>query len=144
MALHKLYGPSLVTVTNGEWSWMGGAVKCLLCTSAYVPNQDAHRYRSDLTNELPTGGGYVLGGVTLIGKSNPYAAATNTLALSSSNITFPAVTLAARYAIFYVDTGTSGTSPLISYVDFGSTQSPASQDLQLAVNAGGLVNFQAA
>lgn len=144
MALHKLYGPSLITATNGEWSWMGGAVKCLLCTGTYVPNQDTHKYRSDLTNELPTGGGYTAGGILLIGKSNPYAPATNTLALSASNIVFPAVTLAARYAILYVDTGTSASSPLISYIDFGSTQSPASQDLQLAVNAGGLINYQAA
>lgn len=144
MALHKLYGQSLVTVTNGEWSWMGGAVKGLLCTAAYVPNQDTHKYRSDLTSELPTGGGYTLGGIVLLGKQNPYAAATNTLALSASNIIFPAVTLSCRYCILYVDTGTSGTSPLISYIDLGSTQSPASQDLQLAVNAGGLINYQAA
>lgn len=36
-----------------------------LHTSIYVPDRGNHRWVSDLTNELPTGGGYTVGGVNL-------------------------------------------------------------------------------
>lgn len=39
--------------------------KWTLHTNAYVPSIAAHEVYADLTNELPTGAGYTLGGVTL-------------------------------------------------------------------------------
>jgi hypothetical protein len=142
--IHKVYGSSLITMVNGEWAFIGGSVKALLCSASYTPNQDTHKYRSDLTNELSTAGGYTAGGVVLGTKSTPYTALTKTMALLCANIVYSAVTLSARYCIIYLDTGVSGTSPLISYIDFGSTQSPSSQNLQLTINAAGLITYQVA
>ena len=145
MALtHTVYGLSLVTMANAEWSFNSGTIKSLLCTSTYTPNQDTHKYRSDLTNELATAGGYTAGGVALGTKSTPYTTGTNTMALVCANIVYSAVTLTARYAIIYCDTGTSATSALLSYIDFGANQSPSSQNLQLTINAGGLITYQVA
>lgn len=50
----KVYGLALQSVLNKEINFSTDTVKALLCTSGYVPNQDTHRYRSSLTNELAT------------------------------------------------------------------------------------------
>lgn len=142
--LHKVYGQSLITMTNGEWSFPSGSIKALLCTSTYVPNQDTHKYRSDLTNEVAAGGGYTAGGVVLGTKTAVYTAATKTMALACANIVYSGVTLSAQFCVIYLDTGTAATSPLISYIDFGVTESPSAQNLQLTINAGGLITYQVA
>ena len=146
MALtHTVYGLSLATMTNGEWSFTGGAAKALLVTSTYVFNQATHKYRSDLTGELAAGGGYTTGGVALGTKTSVYTSGTKTLALSCANIVFAALTATGiTGCVLYFDTGTSTTSALLSYIDFGGAQSATSQNLQLTINAAGLVTYQVA
>ena len=41
--------------------------KLQLHNSLYVPNKGTHRFQSDLTNELPAGNGYTVGGNTISG-----------------------------------------------------------------------------
>ncbi|MBV9869135.1 MAG: hypothetical protein JO214_00690 [Frankiaceae bacterium] len=41
--------------------------KLQLHTSAYTPNKGTHRFQSDLTNELPAGNGYTVGGNVISG-----------------------------------------------------------------------------
>ncbi len=50
----KAYGPFLTSLFNKEIDWDSDSIKALLTTSAYVPDQDAHRYKSSVTNELVT------------------------------------------------------------------------------------------
>ncbi len=115
----KWYGPALKAALNKEVSWLGDTVKVALCTSSYVPDQDAHDYFNDITNEV-TGTGYTAGGATLASKTSVYTAATNTLALDAADTTWSNATITARYAVIYVSTGTASTSALLGYVDFGA------------------------
>jgi hypothetical protein len=133
------YGLGLKSVAHKEASWTGDTVKVLLCTNSYTPNLDTHQYRSDLTNEV-SGTGYTAGGVTLASKTATYAS--KTLTLDAADVTFSTVTLTSvRYAIVYIDTGTSSTSPLLGRVDFGANQSPSAQDLVLVWDAAGILTL---
>lgn len=139
----KMYGLGLKSLANAEVDWDSDTIKCLLTTSSYTPDQDTHQYRSSVTNEV-TGTGYTAGGVTLGSKTVGYTSGTNTFALDAADSTFSTVTLTARYAIIYKDTGSSATSPLLGYVDFGANQSPSAQNLVLQWDSAGIFTFTAA
>lgn len=138
----KVYGLSLAKFVNAEINYGGDTIKCALLTSTYTPNQDTHEFASSLTNEL-SGGGYSR--QTIGTKSTTYTTSTNALALLCANIAFSALTAAdVYYAVFYKDTGSDATSPLISYVSFGAVQSLTAQDLTIAIPATGIVSLTAA
>jgi hypothetical protein len=143
-ASSKLYGPALLSLAAGQINWVGGAAKALLLTSAYTPNQDTHRYKSDLTNELPTANGYTLRGVTLTTKTSTYDAPTNVMMLDCDDPSWAAATLTARYLVFYIDTGTDATSPLVAYVDFGADVSSTNAPFTYQVPVTGAASLTAA
>lgn len=118
-----------------------GTFKILLVTGTYTPDQAAHDFHADVTNEV-SGTNYTAGGAAL---------ATPSLALSTGTITFDAdessVTWAqsgtgfsnARRAILYHDTGTSGTSGLVAYSDdFGADKGNVVGPLSIALDAAGI------
>ena len=118
-----------------------GTFKILLVTAAYTPDQAAHDFHADITNEV-SGTGYTAGGAAL---------ATPSLDLTTGTITFDAdessVTWAqnaggftnARRAILYHDTGTSGTSGLVCYSDdFGADKGNVVGPLSIALDAAGI------
>lgn len=91
-----------------------------LHTASYTPDQDLHDFHDDLTNELANGDGYTTGGVTLSGKSASYSTGTNTVKLDAADPSWTFTALKTfRHAVLRKDTGVSGTSPLIGYLDFG-------------------------
>lgn len=121
MAVSKFYGKFLQSLFNKEIDIDSDALKLMLCTSSYTPDQDAHRYKSDITNEV-TGTGYTAGGVAVTGVSVSYDAATNKLSFTSSGTpSWATSTITARYAVLYDSTpSTDATRPLILYIDFGA------------------------
>ncbi len=122
----KWYGQAF----TGQWSataarrvdWATDTIKVALVTASYTPDQDAHVFYSDLTNEVPNGTGYTTGGATLAGKSVSYDSATNETRLLASASSWTVATFTYRYAIVYKDTGAGATSPLIAYFDTGGNQ----------------------
>ena len=140
----RAFGPSLLSLYAAEINFTGATVKAMLCTSAYSPNQDTHRYKSSVTNEV-TGTGYTAGGVTLTGKTATYDAATNTLTLDAADPSWSTVTVTFRYLVFYIDlAGNAGASPLISYVDFGEDVVVSGVDFTYQLPTGGLLQHTAA
>ena len=137
----KVYGLAQQCLANKEIDFDTDTVKVILCTSAYTPNQDTHRYRSSVTNEVANGNGYTTGGQTLAGKTVTYDTATNTLKLTADNVSWPSSTITARYAVFFVDTGTAGTSPLLCYWDFGEDLASSAGPFNLNMNAAGLLTL---
>lgn len=139
----KLYGLFLKSLVNKEVDFDTDTVKAMLCTSSYTPNQDTHQYKSSVTNEV-VGTGYTAGGATVASKTVTYDTATNTLTLDAADVSWAASTITARYLVFYVDTGSAATSPLISYVDFGADVSTTAATFTYQIAAAGIATITAA
>lgn len=138
----KLFGQVYLSLFNKEIDFDTDTVKAMLATSAYVPNQDTHRYKSSVTNEA-VGTGYTAGGKTLTTKTITYAAGTNVTTLDCDDLIWTTTTVQARYLVFYVDTGSAATSPLISYVDFGADVTSTGGSFTAAIPAAGFAQFTA-
>lgn len=120
----KYFGKFFQSAFNKEIDLDTDALKVMLCTSSYTPNQDTHQYKSSVTNEV-SGAGYTAGGATLASVAVSYNAGTNVLSFTGNNVSWSGATLiganAPRYAVIYDSTpGSDATRPLIGYIDFGS------------------------
>lgn len=116
----KLYGLFIKSILNQEVDINTDTLKTMLCSSAYVPNQDTHQYKSSVTNEI-TGAGYTAGGVGLTDVTVVYDASTHKLTFDADDAQWTNATFTARYAVIY-DATPAGDSQrcLIGYVDFGA------------------------
>jgi hypothetical protein len=115
----KIYTKALASAFNGEIDYDTDTIKVALCSA--IGTQDASDYFDDVT-EISAGNGYTASGITLTTKSvTPGTAA---VVFDADDVVWTASggSIAAAYAVIYKSTGTAGTSPLISYVDFGGTQ----------------------
>jgi hypothetical protein len=139
VAVAKFYGPALLSVFNKEIDWESDTVQVALLASTYTPNQDTHRYFSDVSSHQSSGTGYTAGGQVVTSRTAAYDAGTNTLTLDCANPAFAGLDLAFKHLVFYVNTGTPSTSPLVCYVTFDTEQSPESQDVTFIVPPAGLV-----
>lgn len=140
----KVYGLALQSLLTKEVGYSADTIKAMLCTSAYTPNQDTHRYKSSVTNEV-TGTGYTAGGVTLTGKTIAYDASTNTVTLDCDDPTWANATITARTIVFYDDTpSTDATKPLLAYADFGADVSSTAGAFTYTVPTTGIVQITAA
>lgn len=139
----KVYGLAQQSLTSGEINWLTDTIKVMLCTATYTPNQDTHRYKSDITAEV-TGTGYTAGGVALANKTNAYNTGTNVQKLDADDSSWANSTITARYGIVYKDTGTASTSPLICYVDFDANIATTAGTFSIVWDAAGIVTLTAA
>lgn len=142
MPTTKVYGKAIHTLLNHEWDFETDTIVAALCASSYTPDQDAHDYADDLTDEL-SGGGYSR--VTLTSKSVVYASGTNTYTFDCDDLVFPSLTAAdIRYVVFFADTGADSVSPLLLYVDVGYALSITSNAFNVNINASGLMTITVA
>ena len=132
------YGLAFKSAFNGEIDFDSDSIKVMLCTSAYVPDQDTHQYKDDVTNEV-TGTGYTAGGEALTTPTLTYTAGTNVLKLDADDLTWAGSTITARYAVVYDATpATDATRPLLAYIDFGADVSSSAGDFTIAWDAAGI------
>jgi hypothetical protein len=117
-------------------------IKTSLHTSTYSPAQDTDNYWDDATNEVSSTN-YTSGGVTLASKTLTYTAGTNVVAFDAADAAWTTVTFTTRYAVVYKSTGTSSTSHLFSYVDFGADQTVSSGNFTVVWAAGGIATITA-
>lgn len=139
-----LYGQIGLKLANKEIDWDTDNIKVMLCTSSYVPSQDNHVYKSDVTNEIAATGGYSTGGLLLANKTTSYTAGTNTCKFSADASTWATSTITARYAVIYSATGVDGTSPLIAYIDFGQDFSSTNGNFTITWNTNGIFTMTVA
>lgn len=134
-----LYGKFFSSAFNKELDWDSDTIKCMLCTSSYTPDQDAHQYKSSVTNEV-SGTGYSAGGASLGNATIIYTAATNKLMLDADDVSWANSTITARYAVVYDSTpATDATRPLVSYQNFGADVISSGGTFQIVWNAAGIV-----
>jgi hypothetical protein len=140
----KLYGNFLLKALNKEVDFDSDTIKVALLTSSYTPNQDTHDYFNDVSANEVTGTGYTAGGITLASKTATYDSGTNVIVLDAADVTWASSTITARYAVVYDSTGTSSTSALIGYVDFGSDQSSTNGNFTITWDSTGIVRITVA
>lgn len=140
----KVYGLFQQSLANKEVDWNSDTIKCMLCTSSYIPDQDTHQYKSSITNEV-TGTGYTAGGNTLASCTSGYTTATNVQMLDAADTSWATSTITARYAVVYDGTpATDATRPLVCYIDFGADVSSIGASFTIAWDAAGIVTLTAA
>lgn len=138
MATTKTYGSLITKAFNKEVDWDTDTIKVALVSSSYTPNQDTHDYWDDVSSNEVSGTGYTAGGATLASKTVGYTSGTNVTKFDAADVSWTSSTITARYAVIYLSTGSSSTSPLIAYVDFGSDQSSSSGTFSLTWSASGI------
>lgn len=117
-------------------------IKCMLCTSTYAIDQDAHDFKDDVTNEV-VGTGYTAGGAEA---ANPAVSiAAKVTKFDADDVQWVTSTITARYAVLYDNTpATDATKPLIAYVDFGENKVSDNGTFKLAWNASGIFTITVA
>lgn len=116
----KWYGLAFVSAFNKEINLNLDGLKMMLCSSSYAPNQDTHRYKSDVTNEV-AGTGYTAGGKALTSATIGYTGSTNVLKFDADDVVWSGATITARYAVIYDDFPSGdGAKPLLVFIDFGA------------------------
>lgn len=141
----KLYGAFVVSVLNKEIDINTDAIKAMVCSASYTPDQDTHDYKNDVTNEV-SGTGYPAGGFTVANVTVTYTAGTNVIKVDGDDISESGVTFSgARYLVLYDSSpGTDATRPLVGYVDFGEDRSVTAADFDVTWHANGIATVTVA
>jgi hypothetical protein len=140
-ATATLYNAGKLNLINAQMNLGTDTLKVALCTSSYVPNIDTHANLSDITNEV-TGTGYTAGGATLASVSTAQDSVNDRAYLTAADTAWANSTLTARYAVLYKSTGSSATSKLIGYIDFGADKSTVADTFYIqwtAAASGGIL-----
>lgn len=114
-------------------------IKVGLTTSAYTPDQDAHDYWNDVTNEVAVSG-YTSGGVALTSKTVTLDSANDYINIDAADVVWSipsGSTLTARYGVIYKEGSAPSSSPLIGLIDFGSDQVASNGSLTISWSAAG-------
>lgn len=122
--------------------FLSDTIKCALVTSSYTPNQSTHEWWSDVSGNDVSGTGYTAGGQALSSKT--LSASSLVTTMDANDPSWTSSTITARYAVFYKDTGTGTTSPLIAYADFGGNISSTNGTFTVVLNASGLATITVA
>jgi hypothetical protein len=126
-------------IANGSIDLDTDTVKVMLVTASYVPDQDAHTKRSDVTNEI-TGTGYTAGGQTLSGKTVTADNTNNRGVFDANDVTWSGATFTARGAVLYKSRGGAASADeLICYLDFGTDKSVSGGDFTIQWGANGIL-----
>ena len=112
-------------------------IKVMLVTSDYTPDVDNHKYKSDVTHEA-SGDGYTAGGEEITNRAMVEDDTNDLAKATADNVTFKDVSITARGAVIYHDTGDDTTSELIAYLDFGADQTVTDSDFELQWDENGI------
>jgi len=113
-------------------------IRMMLLDDTYVPDQDAHDFKNDLSGEI-AGLGYTARGMALADKTITQDDTNNRTVWDATDVSWPASTLTARYAVLYKDTGVDSTSPLIALIDFGENKSTSISTFTVPFNTDGIL-----
>lgn len=116
------YGNGLLNVLKGNIDFDTDTFYIMLTTSAYTPDQDAHDYRDDVTNEV-TDSSYTAGGKALSGVAVTYDSASNQARVKWIDPTWSSSTITARTAVIYKHRGGAASADelVAYYTDSGDT-----------------------
>jgi hypothetical protein len=138
----KLYGLVFTALWNKEIDYDSDTIAVTLHTSTYTPDQDAHDYFNDATNELGTASGYTAGGKNLASKTVTYTGGTNKHVLDAADLQWTSFSATFRTAVIHDHTpATDATRPLIGYQNSDADITGGGGNLDLVWNASGIVEI---
>lgn len=127
------FNAAKVAIGSADISFAADTFKLLLVTSSYTPDQDAHDFRNDITNEVANGNGYTTGGATLTGVSISVDNSGNRAIVEADDVTWSSSTITARRAILYKSRGgASSADEVIFCYDFSSDKSSTNGNFTVA------------
>lgn len=131
MSTFTIYNKFLENWARGTVDFDTLAFKVLLTTSSYTPDEDAHDFRDDVTNEV-SGTGYTAGGAsTTVTVTRDDA--NNRVDVAFGAVSWPTSTLVARRAVIYqARGGASSADELVLCIDFGSDVSSVANTFSLS------------
>ncbi|HEX8609330.1 MAG TPA: hypothetical protein VF679_11875 [Pedobacter sp.] len=135
-----IYNSFKKKIMDGSIDLDTDTIKVALVTSSYTPDQDAHDFFDDVTNEV-TGTGYTAGGATLANKTVTADNTDNEGVFDADDVSWTTSTITARGAVIYKSTGTASTSPIIAYIDFGADKTSTAGTFQITWAAEGILNL---
>lgn len=133
-----IYNDFKESIMNGSIDLDSDTIKIALVTSSYTPDQDAHDFFDDVTNEV-SATGYTAGGATLASKTVSQDNTNNRGVFDAADPSWTTSTITARGAVIYKSTGTAATSRLICYIDFGGDYSSTVGTFSVVFNASGIL-----
>ena len=137
----KFFGAAAGHMARSNLDFSGNTFKVMLTTSAYTPDQDAHDYRDDVTNEV-SGAGYTAGGAAATVSLGAYDASGNLTPIVVTDVTWAAATITARTAVLYKSRGgASSADELVGYITFSGDVSVSTGTLTLDLPATGIATL---
>src|SRR6185295_325987 len=126
-----IYNSFKKKIMDGSIDLDTDTIKVALVTSSYTPDQDAHDFFDDVTNEV-AGTGYTAGGASLANKAVTADNTDNEGVFDADDVTWSSSTITARGAVLYKSRGgASSADELICYIDFGSDKSSSAGNFTL-------------
>lgn len=120
MTVAKWYGPAAEGLFNGRpIHWLRDPIYVALLTDEYRPDQDAHKFVSDLHGEVQA---HSYARKLLEGKTIRYSDTAREVRMDADDCVWDFASFACRYAVVLRDTGRPAADPVIGYVDFGEPQ----------------------
>jgi len=112
-----LFTSALDGTVRGAVDFDTDTFKCMLVTSAYVPNKDTHTKRSDITNEV-VGAGYTAGGM-VVPVTVTKDLVNDRIDISLGAASWTGATITARGAVYFKSRGgAANLDELVAYIDF--------------------------
>lgn len=135
-----IYNKAKLELLKGTLDFVNDTIKVALLSSSYTPNIDTDLFFDDVSANEITGTGYVAGGAEIVSKTVTQDDTDNEGVFDGADVTWANSTITARYAVIYKDSGTPGTSPLISYIDFGADKSSLNEAFTVQWSLEGILN----
>lgn len=134
-----VYSNCLLNALESVMNLETDTIKCMLCTSSYTPDQDAHDFKDDVDNEV-AGTGYTAGGAEVANPAITISA--KVTKFDGDDVQWTTSTLTARYAVIYDDTpAADADKPLLVLIDFGENKSSVNGTFKLQFHASGISTF---
>lgn len=109
----------------------------MLCTSSYVPNQNTHETKADVTNEV-SATGYTTGGQALTNKT--ITPGTGVVKFDAADPEWTESYITARYAVFYRNEGAGDSDKiLLGYMDFDANKTSDGGSFTIRFNVDGFL-----
>ena len=124
---------------KGSIDLSSDTIKVMLMSSAYTPNISTDLFVSNISAYQIKAPGYTAGGKTIANAIVIQDNADNDGVFDGDDVTWSNSSIKARYAVVYKDSGTPGTSPLISFIDFGADRSSLNEAFTISWNAEGII-----